>query len=444
MIVSADKEESKTEDVKPPLEEMPPSSAADIALASAGKDAGLDQEEDYVEAVFGHDDLEAAPSASGQRTNYAPWHHPVKQIVREYQWAALVQKLIADHWDGDRQTVLRYFTLPGSDLLDVRVLAEAVSTKNIKIEYFGFDSGYSVGDGIPDDGTDAYFAAESELRQAGRIADQSEILKDKLEDIAIAGSHAAIRLGQRGVFDVVNIDACDHLGYISPGRSRSVFDALEKLLAHQLRAEDPWLLFLTTRANVGLLGTPAIKLQNAIHKNIELHTDSFSGPLAECIGGKIATLVADMASQWSTQNLNFLKLFCVGLGKFLLQYYHAQQNLPAHVELVSAYAYKVSSDEPDMLSLAFRITPKGLKVQPGTAGGASVIPNIELSHALAVVERARKIWDLDDAIANDQEVWFEAVDGTHRLLTSANYDIPGWRTWLRNLPIRPMDLDGWV
>jgi hypothetical protein len=413
------------------------------ALKSVGEGGGLEKEEDYIEAVFGHDEeAETVVTSPGLRTSYAPWHHPVKQIVREYQWAHLVHKLVTEQRHGSQRDTLRYFTLPGADLLDVRVLAEALAQIGTQIEYFGFDSGYVAAEGdMPKDDTGTYFAAESELRQAGRITGRAEILGDKLEDIAVPDSHAAGRLKQRGVFDVINIDACDHLGYVPAGRTRSVFDALEKLLAHQLKAEEPWLLFVTTRANAGLLGIPTTKLQNAIHKNIELYPNDFSGPLADCIGGKVATLAADLAGQWSKQSLQFLKLFCVGLGKYLLQYYHAQQNLPARVELVSAFGYKVSSDEPDMLSLAFRITPKGLNVQQGSAGGASVIPNIELSHALAVVEKAKKLWDLDQAITSDDDVRRDAVDGMRRLLASANYDIPGWHKWLRELPVRPMDLD---
>lgn len=402
-----------------------------------------DAEDDYVARVLGDvEKLESAPAIAGQRTGYAPWHHPVKQIVRDYQWADLVKRLVLTREEGRRGT-LRYFTLPGADLLDVRVLADALEETSTQIEYFGFDSGY--GDDVPTDrqseNSGAYLAAESALRQAGRVSGRAEILSDRLEDIALDGTHAAERLRQRGVFDVINIDACNHLGYAPTGRTTSIFDAMEKLLAHQLRAEDPWLLFVTTRANVELLGGSTTKLQGAIHKNLELHPMAFATPLAECIGGATSTLAADMNACWSTQNLDFLKLFSVGIGKYLLQYFHAQPNLPARVELVSAFAYKVAGEAPDMLSLAFRIHPRGLTVQPATAGGATIVPFIELAEAIAVVTKAKRLWDLDEAIASDPQVRADAIQGTERLLRLANYSIPRWRQWLRDLPIRPMELD---
>ncbi|WP_404713623.1 hypothetical protein [Sphingomonas sp. MMS24-J13] len=400
------------------------------------------EETDYIDAVFSSDSgTQTVVSAPAIRTTFAPWHHPVKQIVRDYQWADLVKRLLTEARPENRRDRLRYFTLPGADLLDVRVLAESLSAMGTRIEYFGFDSGYEDEDNEGADLTGAYLLAESALRQAGSISDRAEILRDKLEDIALVGSHAAERLRQRGVFDVVNIDACNHLGYKPSGRNASIFEALEKLLAHQLLADEPWLLFLTTRANVTQLGAPAAKLQSAIMKNIETHQEGFAETLADCIGGKLATIATDMSGCWSAQSIDFLKLFCVGLSKYLLQWYHAQTNLPAKVELASVFAYKVSGEEPDMLSMAFRISPKGLAVQAPSAGGATPLPAVELAQAIGMVSKAKRIWNLDEAIANNQEVRADAVSGTERLLASANYDISKWREWLRNLPIRPMELN---
>jgi hypothetical protein len=429
-----------------------------LAEASAGESVGISagadirehvpqelKETDYVDAVFGGDgEIQTVVSAPANRTTFAPWHHPVKQIVRDYQWADLVKRLLTENRPENRRDHLRYFTLPGADLLDVRSLADSLAAMGTKIEYFGFDSGYEdqAEEGV--DLTGAYLLAESALRQAGSISDRAEILRDKLEDIALAGSHAAERLRQRGVFDVINIDACNHLGYKPIGRNTSMFDALEKLLAHQLLAHEPWLLFITTRANVAQLGGPATKLQSAIMKNIETHQEGFAESLAECIGGKVATIAADMNGCWSTQSIDFLKLFCVGLSKYLLQWYHAQPNLPAKVELASVFAYKVSSEEPDMLSMAFRVSPKGLAVQAPSAGGATPLPALELTHAVGMVSKTKRIWNLDEAITDDKGVRADAVSGTQRLLASANYDILKWRDWLRDLPIRPMKLDDTV
>jgi hypothetical protein len=398
---------------------------------------------DYVDEVFGgeNDAETVAPVAAPTlKTSFKPWHHPVKQIVRDYQWADHVRRLLRDWRKSQDRGTLRYFTLPGPDLLDVRMLAKSLESLGTSIEYFGFDTDYGGGDN-PAESAGVYLSTESALRQAGRITDDAEILSDRLEDIAVSGSQAANRLRKRGVFDVVNIDACDHLGYKPAHREKSIFDALEKLLAHQLTATQPWLLLITTRANTQLLGGPMIKVIGSVQKNLDEHGDGFGGPLADCIGGSTITLTSDLMGHWSTQSLTFLKLFSVALGKYLLQFYHAQRNLPADVQLVSAFAYKVSTDQPDMLSLAFRIIPQGVCAQPPSAGGAQVIPPIELDRAVSIVQKAMTLWDLDNAIANDDGVKNDAVVGTEELLASASYDLQAWREWLRNLPVRPMELD---
>ncbi|UXT99767.1 PP_RS20740 family protein [Agrobacterium tumefaciens] len=396
--------------------------------------------DDFLTAVYGEstDEIDSF-IGSATRKSYSPWHHPVKQIVRDLQWSELAVKLLAEERSESRRDVLRYFTLPGADLLDVRVLADATRQFGTRIEYFGFDSGFDSGEDT-DQERGAYFAAESALRQSGKITDQAFIATDYLEDIAVNGTVAADRLKHRGVFDIINIDACAHLAYVSEGRKSSIFNAVQKLLAHQLKADEPWLLFLTTRANVDRLGAPATVFQSAIHKNIEAHKDDFASPFADCIGASLATLATDMQGCWTTQNLQFLKLYLIGFGKYLLQFFHAQQNLPAKVELVSAFAYKVSGDEPDMLSFAFRVSPEGVRVNDGSAGGAQVIPKLELTHALKLIRRASRLWDLDQAIAADETLRREAVEATKRLLASANYDIDGWKEWLRTLPVRPMEL----
>ena len=64
--------------------------------------------------------VEAPPIVSlvPKKDAFLPWHHPVKQVVRHHQWAELTKRLIAAR-PAARPT-LRYFTLPGADLLDVR------------------------------------------------------------------------------------------------------------------------------------------------------------------------------------------------------------------------------------------------------------------------------------------------------------------------------------
>jgi len=379
-----------------------------------------------------------------RKTDFRPWHHPVKQIVRARQWAALTKKLIEARPQGG--TRLRYFTLPGPDLLDVRVLADVCAPLDVQIEYFGFDVGAETQEEPAAEGRfaqGAWINAESALRQAGRVTADALILPDRLEDLAVEESQASSQLRQRSTFDVINIDACDHLAYLPKGRPHNTFDALKALLKHQMSSRTSWLLFITTRAEPALLGDPGISFQMAITQNLGMQGD-FGAKLADCIGADAAKLGSALASTWSLHDSNFLKLYAVGLGKFLLQFFHMQPNLPANVELASAYAYRVHAQEPDMLALAFRITPDPPRVFPPNIGGAAIVPDLEPARASRVASQAAKLQDLDHALEVELDIRSEAVGGTEALLGSAHYDVTAWRDWLANHERRPMQIEAAV
>lgn len=403
----------------------------------SGEDGADELPEEDLLATYGEavTTVEQVVSAIGQKTAYKPWHHPVKQIVRSRQWAALTKRLIEERVEASGK--LRYFTLPGPDLLDVRVLADVCHPLDVQIEYFGFDVAVEAEPDAAPEQAGGWINAESALRQSGRVSADALILPDRLEDLAVDESQAASQLRQRASFDVINIDACDHLAYRPRGRVHNTFDALQALLKHQMRARTPWLLFITTRVEPELLGAPQLAFQQAISQNLAA-AGGFGQRLAETLEAEEAKLGSAIVAAWNVPGAKFLKLYSVGLAKFLLQFFHGQPNLPANVELASSYAYRVHGDEPDMLALAFRIIPDPPRVFAPGVGGAAVIPNLEPERATRVAARAARLQDLDQALENEADVRAEAVSGTEALLASANYDVAGWKTWLAQHERRPM------
>jgi hypothetical protein len=390
--------------------------------------------EEDVEGIYGSaaEDEDAPVALFATQRSFDPWHLPVKQMVRDQQWAALTSRLIKEL---GFPPVLQYFTLPGRDLFDVRVLADVCSPHGIKIEYFGFDVGISNFDDPdvqeqPESNPRATATtAESALRQAGRITDNAVILPDRLEDIAMARSHASEQLSRKAPFDIVNMDACDHLAYKPRGRERNTFDALRALLSHQMDSKRPWLLFITTRVAPDLLGDPGIEFQRAVISNLKLSPDGFGSALASAIGAQLEVVSSALATAWGSHDTDFLKLYSIGVGKFLLQFFHAQPNHPAKVELASAYAYRVHAVDPDMLALAFRITPEQKRVYEPVVGGAAVIPNLEPERAIQVCSKAQRLWDLD--LALQESTLLESVmTRTEALMRSANYDIGEWKQFV--------------
>jgi hypothetical protein len=130
----------------------------------AGPSASNAPADDIISAVYAEQSkLPSLIERSERKRKFAPWHHPVKQIVRSKQWAALSYRLIKDSRSAAQQKILRYFTLPGTDLLDVRVLAGALEPLGTKIEYFGFNASpsSSMENGVSDGSIGASYSAES-------------------------------------------------------------------------------------------------------------------------------------------------------------------------------------------------------------------------------------------------------------------------------------------
>jgi hypothetical protein len=400
-------------------EELPPS--------------GSENDEDFV-SIFGPSFAEETHTDLAQRTSFRPWHHPVKQIVRELQWAELTKRLIQDHTPTDG--VLRYFTLPGPDLLDVRALAKICAPADVRIEYFGLDSSLAEHSG------GSFTTAAEALRQAQRITDSAVVLPDRLEDIAIPASQAQLQLKLRQPFHAVNLDVCDHLAYTPERRPASTFDALRHILVHQMTAKSPWLLFVTTRVSPELLGDAGVAFQGAIDQNLLIPGPLFREALHATLESGSVPLETALASYWITHDMRFLKLYTIGFGKFLLQFFHSQPNHPANVELISSYAYRVyNAVVPDMLAIAFRITPEEPRVFPAGIGGAALVPVLEVTRAAKIAARAERLWNIDEAFDTDAGIRRDALEGTSAMLADANFSIEKWRQWLAGLPIRSVAID---
>jgi len=403
----------------------------------------FETEEENFEDIYGEEDEAIDDQATlnrFHRRDYSPWHHPVKQIVRSHQWAALTERFIQARPQANASDALTYFTLPGADLFDVQTLSNICEPLGVKIQYFGFNSAFpdEEAEGANDPSDAPWVTAESALRQAGRITSDAVVLSDRLEDIANTASQASLELGKRPPFDIINIDACDHLAYSPKGRPQSMFDALQHLLSHQLRAKSPWLLFITTRVQPDLIGAPGAHFQQAINENLSISNSGFGAALAECLSLDEDRFTEDLLSCWDIHDERFLKLYTVGLGKYLLQFFHGQPSLPANVELASVYSYRVYGEQADMLALAFRVTPDPLRVFLPMTGGSFVIPDLEPRRATKVARQAIKIQDLDKAIAEDEEIRQKAISGTVKLLEGARFDINGWCEWLAKHSQRPL------
>ncbi|WP_294993848.1 hypothetical protein [uncultured Stenotrophomonas sp.] len=379
-------------------------------------------DDSLLENIYGEDSPPEDLVASRKRVDFKAWHHPAKQFVRENQWLMQVERL--GPFEG--KTIV-YLSLPGEDMFDVRVIGEAVKRGGGQIKLLGFNSRIA---GAEDAGSQ--INSESVLRQEGIITDDSLTLPDRLQDIAAPRSHVYERMASYGKFDVVNLDLCDHLGASTDGVS--IFDVIEKIAFHQRGYTTPWLFMLTTRVHPNFINLAQEKFSPPIRKNIELG-EAFSEKLAELIGAH-SCVVDDVDQYWELVGDPLLKIFAVGLGKYLLHLLHNQVQDPAAVELSSCCGYRVEAQHLDMLSVVFRVTPRDKVMIPAAQTNSIEIPEVELSSAIQIVRKAGRTIDVDAALQSP-ETLRNLVESTERLLQGGNYDVSKYQEWLGAHNVRP-------
>lgn len=364
--------------------------------------------------------------------SFQPWHRPRKQWVRRYQWHdPLLEMLRETHFPADGR-IVRYLSLPGEDLLDVRVLREACEQAGLDLRFTGLNS---VRRGSADDVQ--LNISESEVRGLPRIHSGSSILRERFESIANGGSlaHAEVRGG--GPFHAVNVDLCDHLALRAQREGGpTVIDALVEVIQLQLRnAIHPWLLFVTTRVEPERIDARNLTaLIQAVTDNV-----AASAGFGERTAGLLMTeaegLMAALAEPGALDPRAFVRLFALGFGKWLLRFVGAAHPERALRMLPSCF-YSVLPERPDMLSLGFRcdVLQAPARDQYRLVGGGAAGPvEREVDHAMGLLDATEGLFDLDAMLARDPQLAESLTLESADLLRAAHYPVdgePGYRGWL--------------
>ena len=203
---------------------------------------------DELDGVYAPTAPQHAVAQQPAKTEFEAWHHPRKQYVRINQWCAAARALIPELGLG-ADDPFRYLTLPGDELLDVRALHGVCATAGVRLRYLGFNS---VGPGTP--GQAELALSQSEVRALSHVDGFSRVMEDRLEAVANDRSPVFAQARQTGPFHAINIDLCDSIAFREiDGRRGSSLAAVAKLLELQVQSTTPWLLFITTKAQPGLV-----------------------------------------------------------------------------------------------------------------------------------------------------------------------------------------------
>ena len=314
---------------------------------------------DFVQSIA-DDVLPQRPSepAEPAELNLRPWHRGRKQFVRERQWVRLAEDLIrrlikraekADQLntsEGEKFKV-KYLTLPGIDYLDVREIAHV----SRKLDSCLISTGFQAGSGESNRLEARAHIREQSLIDEGQISAKSHTFYRRIEEITAPNSLAYRDFRRSGPFHIINVDACGSVAKPSADHDRRLIDAIYRIVEMQLdMSVDPWLLFVTTDARPDSVHEDTLgRLREVIQENMD-NNPPFENEMQETFDIN-STNIRNRAS--TVTGLNFLRLFSLGLAKWLL-HLAAQNKWDLFTHHAFCYSTTLEDDEtPTMASLAF-------------------------------------------------------------------------------------------
>lgn len=365
------------------------------------------------------------------------WHLPRKQWVRRKQWADTTATLIDAIGPLDRP--IRYLGLPGTEMLDLEVIAEKCIEKNIRLKYIGFNSGAQT----PERRTMQHLA-EQALRDLDVIEQPSLVLTDDIVSLGSAASVATRRMREFESFDVVNLDFCD---VFSGAKGNPTHTAVRNIVEFQMhRRSQPWLMYLTTAiAAEALDGADLAEYRNLFELNSKRSAE-FGALMSAPEMAAIPIGSGDPFSGVVGARLG--RLLTVGVGKWLLALVAPVKGWS--VELKSCVCYrrgllKIDTKsgpihEPDLFSLVFGfrrlvepvVDPTGLARNSGAA--AKDWDSVETKAAIQIVNKAANAIDLDLVMQSSEKLSHEMLEESARMLRLRNYDEAKYREWAAQTP----------
>lgn len=385
--------------------------------------SNIEPEEDLVDQIFGT--TEYALQAPYVKT-FLPWHRPRKQFVRNHQWCEQMVKLLEEYTPGNQ--TLKYFGLPGIDLLDIRYFHDQVCLpKGLRFRYLGFNSGIHPSN---IENTD-FNVSLDEVHKLSLIDPTSEIIWDDFCSISNSSSIAWNKAKSFGPYDVINLDLCDGFGLHPPGGFENThYNAVNSLLSIQSRNMNPWILLLTTR--VGKSHTHPDTLKTLIEKyisNLQLHADF----KAESIG-KFNIDTSESLNTAIEQEDGLLKVFLVGLCKWFMGLAVAQ-NPPTKVEVKSVLGYSVetTAECEDLISIALKFIPTFLPSEDalGLANAIRSNPD-ECKMAIQAIGQVSRRKNVDSILLGDETLNKEMIKESGALLELARYDVDAYYAWINS------------
>lgn len=365
-----------------------------------------------------------------QKKSFQPWHLPRKHYCRLKQWAHHTQKLQRELkiYRPTQERPLRYLTLPGDELLDIRVLSRVMKNAGIKMQFLGFNTAL---DNLRSAESDLSF---SEVRQLEGIYEKpSEIIQHRIENITDQNSTARQKVMEHLPFDIINLDFTGSMVGQPPLSDQSYLQLVRWLLEQQWnKNRNPWLLFLTVplarddRTN----NETARQLFSTVYSNAE--NREFADKLTNLLQISRGEILTEMKGGVSLDNQRYSQGLGLALSKWILGLLTTRSDQWA-VELVDSKSYRVYGNVPEMYSMSFKFIPydtisvdaTGLTIPFDSATN----PISELDTGLGLIHSISQTEDVDKLLDENRQLLDEAINYSADFLAMVRYDPNDYREW---------------
>ncbi|HBG18747.1 MAG TPA: hypothetical protein DDY32_05590 [Desulfobulbaceae bacterium] len=382
------------------------------------------------------DDIFQKPPSHGVQTklklDFQPWHKPRKQYVRKKQWIGEIEKLVNKLRDS---TSLKYLSLPGKSMIDVRCVHRWCMEKKINLKYLGYND--------PNDPTDPSDAelnlSVAELALREYIDKNSEVVTDRFEKIGDRNSLAYRKMIEAGPFDVINIDLCNGIAKPIPlNEQDDYYNAIYEMIQFQkTHRNEPWLLFITTRTDEQNVSVGASwKLYESIEGNAQKF-ESFRKLLLENLKIQCSPVTDPSVRSKKYMGMQYRNLVSLGFGKWLLGLlFNGQPKW--RLQMLDSVEYTINhrNISPDMISLAFECS---MIIEPPNDNirfTNNTFENRQLSeeiYALDLIGNVNSIKDIDVTLAGDQVLLQILIEESATLMSDARFDGEAYKKWAASL-----------
>jgi hypothetical protein len=380
------------------------------------------EEKELSSDIFGVS--EYAPETP-KKKDFLPWHKPRKQFVRQKQWCEQVIKMIDEVMPENN--VLKYFGLPGDDLLDLRYFHQHIcEPRNLRLKFLGFNHGANT---TSTQSSELNISLD-EVSKLPFIDPTSGIIGDDVCQIANNTSIAWDRSVKMGPYDIINIDLCDGFGKHPHDQFKQThYNSLMQLMTLQARRLNPWLLLLTTRTGSQHIDGGIFEiLKNLYEENLNKCSSFQQSSSTKFSISDIVSLNEVVQTQKGLSDV-----FLISLCKWVASI-ATSQIPPAKVEVKSVIGYKVDHqvDHQDLISLVIRIDPTLIVPEDkiGLATQQRATPD-ECTIAVQVLNRIANTKDADKILSENPELMNEMIATSSSLLEEARYDVTYYEEWAK-------------